>query len=123
MPVRARRLGLVFLIVVLGALAASPLVFRAFPAVPSSSDAVTAAKRAWGSVYDKAPWHREFSPPNVARFEPYIATLSGGVWFVTGTVPLGSKPEDMPNARVRRWDGAVEFHLAARASNNRWRGP
>lgn len=106
MPITPRRLGFICLIVALLAAAASPFVFTKFPTVTTAPAAVAAAKAAWQSAYIEAPWHKEFNPDNIARYEPYTATLSNGVWSVSGTTSLGSG-NDTPKARIRRWDGAA----------------
>jgi hypothetical protein len=73
MPMTARRLGFICLIVALLAAAASPFVLTKFPTVTTA-------------------------PP---------ATLSNGVWSVSGTTPVGIG-KDAPKARIRRWDGAAD---------------
>lgn len=78
------------------------------PPVRSSAAAVATAKAAWSSVHSKVPWEGRYSAANVARFEPYTASLSGGVWTVTGTVVEGISIRDMPLARVRQSDGATD---------------
>jgi hypothetical protein len=57
----------------------------------SSRDAASAiahAKGAFASVYEKTH-SDEASPAHLAKFEPYTAVLTDGVWHVQGTVPPG----------------------------------
>jgi hypothetical protein len=103
----ARRHGFICLIVALLAAAASPFVLTKFRTVTTAPAAVAAANAAWQSSYIEAPWHKEFSPDNIARYEPYTATLSNGVWSVSGTTPVGIG-KDAPKARIRRRDGAAD---------------
>ena len=74
--------------------------------VNTAEEAVTRAKAAWASIYEKASWHVAYSKENTAKFEPYTATLENGVWVVRGTVPRNYRGE-MPEARVRQNDGQV----------------
>ena len=75
--------------------------------VETSEAAIAAAKGGFQGVYDKASWQSELSPENVARFEPYMATLRDGWWEVVGTRREGYQGP-MPRARVARTDGRVE---------------
>jgi hypothetical protein len=59
------------------------------PAVPTADLAIAAAREAWDSIYEKARWHSELSRESTARFEPYTAILTDGVWLVRGTIPPG----------------------------------
>jgi hypothetical protein len=54
--------------------------------VQDPSSAITAAKDAFASVYQKAHPISE-SPGHLAQFEPYTAVLKDGVWHVQGTAP------------------------------------
>jgi len=98
------------LLIPLAALSALAFTQCARPpqAVTSSVAAVATAKAAWSSVHSKVPWEGRYSATNVARFEPYTARLSGGVWTVTGTVVDGIPIKSMPLARVRQSDGATD---------------
>jgi hypothetical protein len=76
-------------------------------AIATAAAAVAAAKVAWKSIYDKAPWHSAFSPESIAHGEPYVATLDNGMWHVVGTLPrdsIGGTPE----ATVCQSDGSIE---------------
>lgn len=56
----------------------------------SSKDAERAIEQAKGaitSIYEKRSRSGEGSPADIARFEPYRATLKDGVWHVEGTIP------------------------------------
>ncbi len=54
-----------------------------------AASAIAMAKAAWASTYEKNPSSLVYSPANVAKFEPYVATLKDDVWHVEGTVPPG----------------------------------
>jgi hypothetical protein len=53
---------------------------------PDAASAIAHAKDAFASVYEKTH-SSEASPANLAKFEPFAATLKDGVWHVQGTVP------------------------------------
>ena len=55
----------------------------------SSLKAIEHAKDAWAATFEKSPHSDLYSPTNMARFEPYWATLKDGVWHVEGTIPPG----------------------------------
>ncbi len=74
------------------------------PLVDNPFKAVTRARSAWHSVYRQASWRVVYSPASVARFEPYLATLSDGVWHVIGT-PLQATAGRGPEAYVCASDG------------------
>jgi hypothetical protein len=76
-------------------------------AIATPAAAIAAAKVAWKSIYDKAPWHSAFSPESVAHGEPYVATLDNGLWRVVGTLPRGSIG-GTSEAAVCQSDGSVE---------------
>ena len=75
--------------------------------VETPEAAIAAAKDGFQSVNDKASWQSELSPENVARFEPYMATLRDRWWEVIGTRRAGYQGR-IPRARVARIDGGVE---------------
>ena len=52
-----------------------------------AESAIAHAKGAISSVYDKGAHSALGSPADIARFEPYMATLKDGVWHVEGTIP------------------------------------
>jgi hypothetical protein len=73
-------------------------------AVSSAQAAIAAARQAWSSVYEKAHWHKSFSPRQVAAAEPFSASLKNGVWFVSGkSLAAGGSP----TAQVCASDGSV----------------
>lgn len=74
------------------------------PLVDNPFKAVTRARSAWRSVYRQASWRVVYSPASVARFEPYTATLSNGVWHVIGA-PLLPAAGRGPEAYVCASDG------------------
>ena len=76
-------------------------------AVSTPEAAVAAARDAWESISSKATSADSFKRESVARFEPYTATLTDGVWYVTGTIPAGYHGR-MPKALVCESDGSVE---------------
>jgi hypothetical protein len=76
-------------------------------AIATPAAAIVAAKAAWKSIYDKAPWHSVFSPESIAQGEPYVATLKDGAWHVFGTLPRGTIG-GTPEATVCQGDGSVE---------------
>jgi hypothetical protein len=51
--------------------------------------AIASARAAWTSIHEKTSSSDVYSPANMAKFEPYTATLNDGVWQVRGTVPPG----------------------------------
>jgi hypothetical protein len=52
-----------------------------------AESAIAHAKGVLASGYEKRAKSGDGSPADIARFEPYIATLKDGVWHVEGTVP------------------------------------
>ena len=76
-------------------------------AVATPAAAILAAKAAWRSIYEKAPWHSAFSPESIALGEPYAATLEHGVWHIIGTLPRGAIGGTLM-AAVCQVDGTVE---------------
>jgi len=69
----------------------------------TAQDAITAARKSWESVHEKASWQEVFSKESVAKFEPYTATLNGDVWYVRGTIPPGFHGQ-VPEAHINRSD-------------------
>ena len=76
-------------------------------AVSTPEAAVAAAKDAWDSIAAKATWHDTYKRENRARFEPYRATLTNGVWHVVGRIPADFHGRS-PKALVCESDGSVE---------------
>ncbi len=75
-----------------GLIAASLLLFSGAAAaentpVRTAEAAVEKARKTWAALYEKGSWHKELSPKETARFEPYTASLSSGKWTVRGTIP------------------------------------
>jgi hypothetical protein len=58
-------------------------------AARDAETAIAHAKGVMASVHEKNPSSSIGSPVDIARFEPYRATLKDGVWHVEGTVPPG----------------------------------
>ena len=67
--------------------------------------AVERAHWAWRSVFRQASWRVVYSPGNVARFEPYSASLNAGVWHVVGKPLLETAGLGAPEAYVCASDG------------------
>lgn len=63
-------------------------------AVPTAEEAITEARNAWESIYDKTGY-AIFSEENAAQFEPYTATLENGEWTVRGTIPAGYRGDTL----------------------------
>lgn len=74
--------------------------------IGTAEEAVSKAKLAWKQIYEKASWHKVYSPESTAKFEPYTATLVNGVWIVKGTIPAGYEGEVIEST-VRQSDGSV----------------
>jgi hypothetical protein len=74
--------------------------------VLTSAEAVSRAKSAWKSIYEKNRQRAVYSEESTAKFEPYMATLKDGVWHVRGTVPRGYRGEILETT-VRERDGSV----------------
>jgi len=72
-------------------------------AISTAVAAVESARSAWEGVSDKLNRENAFNGDNLARFEPYSATLKGEVWYVTGT--RRDSKGDMPEAYICRVDG------------------
>jgi hypothetical protein len=70
--------------------------------------AVAHAKGAFASTYEKNPSSYPYSPTNIAKFEPYTATLRNGVWHIDGTVPAGYHGS-VPAVSICRNDGAASI--------------
>jgi hypothetical protein len=90
-----------------------PVKPDASPVVTTREAAVAAAKHGWESIHRKATWNETFSKITVTRFEPYSATLNGGVWHVVGTRPRNFDGP-MPEAFVCQSDGAVDARVSGR---------
>jgi hypothetical protein len=73
--------------------------------VQNAAAAITLARQAWLSVYSNARWRKVYSPANVLRFEPYRASLDGGVWHVVGTPPPTDPGARGPEAAICASDG------------------
>jgi hypothetical protein len=69
--------------------------------------AIARAKAAWASAHEKNPYGGTYSPANMAKFEPYSATLKDGVWRVQGTVPPGYSGYVPITSVCRNNEGAV----------------
>jgi hypothetical protein len=80
--------------------------------VTTAEEAVSKAKLAWKQIYEKANWHKVYSPESTAKFEPYTATLVNDVWIVKGTIPAGYDGEVIETA-VRQNDGSVSVNVVA----------
>lgn len=99
----------------LAVLVAMPFFFACSPtsgsnSVTTAEEAVSKAKLAWKQIYEKANWHKVYSPENTAKFEPYTATLVNGVWIVKGTIPSGYQGEVIETT-VRQSDGSVSVNV------------
>jgi hypothetical protein len=73
--------------------------------IRTAAEAIEAAKWAWAEFYEKT--HAAgFGKDDWTKFEPYSATLTDGIWILTGTVPA-----DCPGltclTTVRAADGVV----------------
>ena len=82
-----------------------PLPERGRALVDNPFRAVERAHWAWHAVFRQASWRAVYSPGNVARFEPYSASLDAGVWHVVGKPPLQSAGLGAPEAYVCASDG------------------
>jgi hypothetical protein len=78
--------------------------------VTTAEEAVSKAKLAWKQIYEKASWHKVYSPESTSRFEPYTATLFNDVWIVKGTIPAGYEGEVIETT-VRQSDGSVSVDV------------
>jgi hypothetical protein len=79
----------------------------------SAHQAIARARAAWREVVEKrspAPTPT-FAEENLARFEPFTATLSDGIWEVRGTIPPGYRGY-VPEASVRQGDGFTRISVA-----------
>lgn len=74
--------------------------------------AIATAKAAWASIYEKNPSSDNYSPASIARFEPYTATLRGGAWLVTGTVPSGYRGPTAVTSVCRNDEGVSTAWIA-----------
>jgi len=54
--------------------------------VESDQAAITAAKQAWYSIYEKTG-NSSYSALSTSMFEPYSASLDSGTWTVRGSIP------------------------------------
>ncbi len=79
-------------------------------AVTTPEEAISRARTAWDSIYEKSRWRVVYSKENTAKFEPYTATLEDGTWIVRGTVPRGYHGE-LLETRVRQKDGQVSVEV------------
>ena len=98
---------LIFCVISVAAAAEETLICRAgskAAAISSADTAIAAAKKAWSAVYEKAGWHKVFSPESVAAAEPYSALLKNGIWIVSGKHKPGATS---PTAQVCASDGST----------------
>jgi hypothetical protein len=85
-------------------------------AIDTPDSAIEAARAAWESIDSKNAGAGRFSKESIARFEPYKATLSDGVWTVRGTTPDGR--EGGPTTTVRADNGQVMVGFIAEPPPN-----
>jgi NTF2 fold immunity protein len=74
-------------------------IARSATRVPDATTAIKIAVAAWEPIY---------GVEHIARERPYHATLRGGVWIVTGSVPRGAMG-GAALARISQKDGRVLF--------------
>lgn len=75
--------------------------------IETPEEAIAAARSAWSSIDQKQHGAIPiFSAASIARFEPYAATLSDGVWTVRSMSPAAT-PGTFPDTIVRADTGKV----------------
>lgn len=92
-----------------------PAVFACPPnsnnrsSVTTAAAAILTARQSWASLYEKLNGRNPvYSKKETAKFEPYTATLSNGIWLVRGTIPLGFHGETI-ETNVCQSDGSVSM--------------
>jgi hypothetical protein len=67
--------------------------------VPDAATAIRIAVAVWGPIYGKSV---------IATEEPYVATLKGDVWTVTGTLHCkGNCEGGVASAEISKQDGTI----------------
>jgi hypothetical protein len=75
--------------------------------IDTAEQALAVARAAWASFDQRTPaGEKTFTPASLARFEPYTATLTDGIWTFRGT-PVAGTAERPPLTRVRASTGEV----------------
>ena len=78
-------------------------------AVMTAAAAISSARQSWDSMYEKLNRRNGVYGKNeTSKFDPYIATLSDGVWLVRGTIPPGFHGETI-ETRICQNDGSVSL--------------
>jgi len=68
--------------------------------VPNADTAIKIAIAVWEPIYGKEA---------IAAQAPYSATLSDGIWFVTGSMPKPIRPGGTAMASIAQEDGRIVF--------------
>jgi hypothetical protein len=81
--------------------------------VTSPEAAITAARLSWKSIDEKHNFRLTvYNEKEIAKFEPYTATLVQGEWIVKGTIPANFRGETLETT-VRERDGVVSVQVLA----------
>lgn len=81
--------------------------------VTSPAAAITAARLSWKSIDEKHNFKTlVYNEKEIAKFEPYTATLVPGEWIVKGTIPLNFRGDTLETT-VRERDGLVSVQVLA----------
>jgi hypothetical protein len=65
--------------------------------VPDKETAIAIAVAVWNPIYGKV---------NIEKKKPFKATLKGGIWYVTGSLPFGWAG-GVPEAEISKDDGRI----------------
>lgn len=101
------------------------LIFSAFAALSAYTactlttplttpkEAIKAARLSWRSIDEKHNFKSPvYSEKEIAKFEPYTATLVQGAWIVKGTIPANYRGDTLETT-VRERDGDVSVQVLA----------
>jgi hypothetical protein len=81
--------------------------------VTSPAAAITAARLSWKSIDEKHNFKTPvYNEKEIAKFEPYTATLVQGEWIVKGTIPPNFRGDTLETT-VRERDGLVSVQVLA----------
>jgi hypothetical protein len=81
--------------------------------VTTPEAAIKVARLSWRSIDEKHNFKSPvYNEKEIARFEPYTATLVQGEWIVKGTIPANYRGDTLETT-VRERDGDVSVQVSA----------